>query len=367
MVARKTLKPEAKPASSRRRVLVEGASAPSSDDEPPFTRTSYFTSGADDKDLEFFSSGCALVDEILGGGWALGRVSNVVGDKSAGKTLLAMEGMANFALKYPDGAMRYAEAEDAFDPRYAEALGAPISKIEFNGSNPMSTIEDWYNDLNRWMDTQKDRPGLYITDSLDALSDSAEMERGFDEGTFGGNKPKQIGKLFRMINERMAEQRVHLMVVSQLRDKLGVTFGETKTRSGGKALDFYASQIMWLAETGKIKRTLNGIERVVGVDVKARVKKNKVGLPFRECEYPILFGYGIDDLQAMVSWLFDVKRDELLKEIGFSKSGYKVRISNIRNKGGEEAREMRARLRALVRQEWAKIEIDFLPHSRKYL
>jgi recombination protein RecA len=349
--------------------LVEGATAPSSDEDdvpPTNSKTSYFTSGTEDKDLEFFSSGCALVDEVLGGGYALGRTSNLVGDKSAGKTLLAMEGMANFALKYPDGAMRYAEAEDAFDERYAEALGAPVSRIEFNGKNPMATIEDWYNDLNRWMDTQKDRPGLYIVDSLDALSDDAEMKREFDEGTFGGNKPKQIGKLFRMINERMAEQRVHLMVVSQLRDKIGVTFGETKTRSGGKALDFYASQIMWLAEIGKIKRTVNGIERVVGVDVRARVKKNKVGLPFRECEYPILFGYGVDDLQAMVDWLFAVKRDELLKEIGFSKTGAKIRINNIRNKGGAEAREMRNTLRALVRQEWAKIENSFLPQSSKY-
>jgi len=361
---RKTLRKPEIPAGTRRRVQLEGASAPSSDEEP--VNVSYFTSGADEKDLEFFSSGCALVDEILGGGYALGRTSNIVGDKSAGKTLLAMEGMANFALAFHDGAMRYAEAEDAFDERYAEALGAPISRIEFNGKNPMATIEDWYNDLNRWMDSMKDRPGLYVVDSLDALSDSAEMERGFDEGTFGGNKPKQIGKLFRMINDRMAQQRVHLMVVSQLRDKLGVTFGETKTRSGGKALDYYASQIMWLAEIGKIKREINGIQRIVGVDVKARVKKNKVGLPFRECEYPILFGYGIDDLQAMVSWLFDVKREELLKGIGFSKNGYKVRINNIRNKGGEEARDMRTTLRALVRQEWAKIETDFLPHSRKY-
>jgi len=154
--------------------------------------------------------------------------------------------------------------------------------------------------------------------------------------------------------------------VSQLRDKIGVTFGETKTRSGGKALDFYASQIMWLAEIAKIKRKIGDVERVVGVDVKARVKKNKVGLPFRECEYPILFGYGVDDLLAMVSWLYDVKRDDALKDIGFSKNGYKIRINNIRNKGGEEARAMRKTLRAIVRREWAAIETSFLPQSSKY-
>jgi hypothetical protein len=169
-----------------------------------------------------------------------------------------------------------------------------------------------------------------------------------------------------MLIERIEEQRVHLMVISQLRDKLGVTFGETKTRSGGKALDYYATHIMWLAEKSKIKRKIGEVERIVGVEVQAFVKKNKVGLPFRKADYSVLYGYGVDDLLAMAEWAFEVKRDEHMKELGFSKNGYKVRITNIRNKGGQEAKDMREALRKLVRQEWAKIETDFLPQSRKY-
>lgn len=352
-MARTTIQPDS--GSGRRRIVAEGAPAPS-----------YFAKGADKPDLEFFSTGCGLIDEALGGGWVLGRVSNVVGDKSAGKTLLAMESSANFALAYPEGMIRYAESESAFDKSYAEALGAPVHRIIFNEKEPMRTVENLYDDLGRCLDSWKDRPGLYIIDSLDALSDAAEMDRDFDEGSFGGTKPKAIGKLFRMLIERIEQQRVHFMVISQLRDKLGVTFGETKTRSGGKALDFYATHIMWLAEKGKLKKTVNGIERVVGVDVQAYVKKNKVGLPFRKADYSVLYGYGVDDLMAMAEWAYEVKRDELMKDLGFSKNGYKIRINNIRNKGGEEAREMRAALRKLVRQEWAKIETDFLPQSRKY-
>ncbi len=352
MAARKTIKPEE--GSGRRRIKVEGASAPS-----------YFASG-DDKDMEFFSSGCGLIDEALGGGWVLGRVSNIVGDKSAGKTLLAMESSANFALAYPDGMIRYAESESAFDVAYARAMGMPVDRITFNQKQPMRTVEDLYEDLNRCLDEWKDRPGLYIIDSLDALSDAAEMDRDFDEGSFGGTKPKAIGKLFRMTIERIEQRRVHFMVISQLRDKLGVTFGETKTRSGGKALDFYATHIMWLAEKAKQKRTINGIERIVGVDVQAYVKKNKIGLPFRKADYSVLYGYGVDDLMAMAEWAYEVKRDELMKDLGFSKNGYKIRISNIRNKGGQEAQDMRTALRKLVRQEWAKIETDFLPQSKKY-
>lgn len=354
MATRKIIQPEE--GSGRRRIEVEGAPAPS-----------YFASGADKASLEFFSTGCGLIDEALGGGWALGRVSNIVGDRSAGKTLLAMESSANFALAFPDGAIRYAESEEAFDPPYASALGIPMDRIELNKDGvPLGTVEEWYDDLIRWLDATKGRPGLYIIDSLDALSDAAEMERGFDEGSFGGNKPKQIGKLFRMCIDRIAQERKHLMVISQLRDKLGVTFGETKTRSGGKALDFYATHIMWLAEKSKIKRKIGEVERIVGVEVQAYVKKNKVGLPFRKADYPVLYGYGVDDLMAMAEWAFEVKRDELMKELGFSKNGYKVRITNIRNKGGKEAQDMRAALRKLVRQEWARIETDFLPPSRKY-
>lgn len=347
---------------ARRRIVVEGAIAPSSSSD-----TSYFASGNEKENIQFFSSGCSTVDEALGGGFAMRRVSNIVGDKSTGKTLLAMEAAANFALQYPDGVIRYAEAEDAFDSPYADALGIPMHRIELNKpGEKLNTVEDWYNDLNRWMDTQKGRPGLYIEDSLDALSDSAEMDRGFDEGSFGGNKPKQIGKLFRMINSRMAEQNVHLMIISQMRDKIGVTFGETKTRSGGKALDFYSAQIMWLADLGKIKRTVNGIERIVGIDVRAKIKKNKVGLAFREADYPVLFGYGIDDLTSMVEWLLATKREAILDKLGFSKSGYKTRLTSIRNKGGQPVQELRAQLRKHVREEWAKIETDFLPQSRKY-
>lgn len=350
---RKTIQPEE--GNGRRRIVLKGALAPS-----------YFASGDTKEQLEFFSSGCGLIDEALGGGWVLGRVSNVVGDKSTGKTLLAMESCANFALAFPDGAIRYAESEEAFDPPYAEALGIPMNRIELNKDAPLNTVEDWYKDLVRWLDENKNIPGLYIIDSLDALSDAAEMERGFDEGSFGGNKPKQIGKLFRMCIDRLANERKHLMVISQLRDKLGVTFGETKTRSGGKALDYYATHIMWLAELGKLKREVNSVERVIGLKVQAYVKKNKVGLPFRKADYAVLFGYGVDDLESMAAWLFEVKRDDLMKDLGFSKSGYKIRLANIRNKGGPEAQEVRKGLRALVRQEWAKIETDFLPQSRKY-
>lgn len=357
----------------------------------PEAVASYFASGADKTNVRFVSSGCGVMDEALGGGYALGRVVNIVGDRSSGKTLKAMELCANMARQYPDAWIRYAESEAAFDEEYAAALGVPIDRITFNTKgNPLETVEDWFEDLEHYV-KKVGGPGLYILDSLDALSDSAELGREFDEGTYGGTKPKQIGKLFRLLVEKMEAQGILLLVVSQVRDKLNVTFGETKTRSGGKALDFYASHIVWLAEIEKLKRTIGGVERIIGVKVEAYVKKNKVGLPFRRVRYPILFGYGIDDMTAACEWLIDIGRERLLHDLGMRKKTstraktkaeaaaakeeadvakdlvpYPDKLEELRNKGGEDAQQMRRALNALVHEEWGRIELTFLPKASKY-
>jgi RecA/RadA recombinase len=332
----------------------------------------YFASGADkpDSDLEFIPTGCSVLDEALSGGIALGRTVNIVGDKSAGKTLLAMEITANFHTVFAaQGARsRYAESEAAFDKPYAGALGMPVDLIEFNnGGKPLQTVEDLYDDMVRFMDENPGVPKLYIIDSLDALSDDEEMEAAFDKDSFGGKKPKLIGQLFRRLIDRMEEEKMAFVVVSQIRDVMNAgPFQEKTKRSGGRALDFYATHIIWLNEMGKIKRTMAKIDRIVGVDVRARIRKNKVGLPFRECEYPVLFGYGIDDMMASAKWLVENHREAMLTPLGMSKAGYPVMIPIIRDRGGDEAREMRASLAKIVRREWQIIETGFLPKAKKY-
>lgn len=351
----------ATPAAAPRRALLDDPGAPRA-------ASDYFAS-VDKAGVDFVSAGCALIDACVGGGWALGRVVNIVGDKSAGKTLLAIEACANFHLRYPEGKIRYAEAEAAFDIEYAEALGLPADVVDFEAGDPekgFNTVEDFYHDALRVLDANKGKPILYVLDSLDALSDDAEADREIDKGSFGASKAKKMGELFRRLTRRFEEQQCLLIIISQLRDKLNVTFGEKQTRSGGRALDFYASQIVWLAEIGKISKEIGGVKRVVGVDVRMKVKKNKVGLPFRECEYPIVFGYGVDDLTANVQWLIEVKREDRLKDVGMSIAGYKVRIGNLRNKGGIEMRDVRVKLDGIIRQEWQRIETKFLPQSRKY-
>jgi recombination protein RecA len=343
--------------------------------------SNYFAK-VESEDKEFVSTGAATLNCAAGGGWVLGRVVNLVGDKSAGKTLLAIEACTNFRIQYPKDPIRYAESEHAFDEPYAAALGLPVESVEFaektdpatgkkrSDAKPIRTVEDWYKDMKAFLDrckASKSKRGLYVIDSLDALSDEAEMKREMGEGTFGVSKPKLLGELFRRLIADMDECKVMLIVVSQLKDKIGVTFGEKQTRAGGRALDYYATHIVWLADLGQIKKTVSGIERMVGRKIRARFKKNKVSLPFRECEYPIIFGYGIDDLTSNAEWLIEHGREELLREhCDMSKSGYAKRIEKLRDLGGEPVRIVRETLRKLVYQEWEKVERSFLPKARKY-
>jgi recombination protein RecA len=288
---------------------------------------------------------------------------NIVGDKSSGKTLMAIEATANFLLKYPKGRVRYAEVESAFDTSYAAALGMPVDKVEFPDN--IFTVEDLYEDLERVGDdaVKTKQPTLYVIDSYDALSDRAELARKIDEGTYGGNKAKTGSQMFRRVVQKLETGRVTLLIISQVRDNIGVTFGNKLTRTGGRSLDFYASQVLWLAEIGKLKRTIRGVERIYGVDVKANCKKNKVGLPFRVCEYPIVFGYGVDDVSANVNWLQSIKR---LDSIGFTDARWKQELGALLKLPDHDFDLKRKQISAAVVSLWSEIEQDFLPTRGKY-
>jgi len=324
----------------------------------------YFAS-SENHNLQFVSSGCCVLDNVLGGGYVLGRMANIVGDKSSGKTLLAIEASANFIQRYKGGEVWYAEAEAAFDQSYAGALGMPLNKVKFR--DKIATVEDLFEDIElACKQSTKNKPILYIIDSMDALSSRTEMAQKIEEGSYNLNKQKKLGELFRRKIKEIESSNVGVIIISQIRDKIGVTFGETKFRAGGKALDFYASQILWLAEIQKLKKTIGGVERVIGISVKATCKKNKVGLPFRTCEFPLLFGFGIDDMTANTEWLISNNKEHRLKELGLSKAGYKIRIHALRNEGGEEMQLLREALNVAVGEEWTSIESSFLPKVRKY-
>lgn len=319
-------------------------------------------------DLERFSSGCAVLDCALGGGWCLGRMENVIGDKSTAKTGLAIEAAANFWRAYPKGHICYRESEHAFDRAYARTMGFPDTarmwEQDYPG-RPFATVEDFFEDLEIVLDKAGNQPCFYAVDSLDALSDRAELERKIDDGSYAMTKQKKLGELFRRLNDKIESSRCCLMIVSQVRDNIGVTFGKKYRRNGGKSMDFYATHCLWLSHMKVVEETKHGVERAVAIRVRAKCEKNKAGLPYREAEFLYRLGFGVDDVLASLEWLDEVKR---LKPLfgADGKEGVRAVYKNIEAQPAEDYVDTCKALREVVIETWAEVDRDFAPARSKY-
>jgi hypothetical protein len=174
-----------------------------------------------------------------------------------------------------------------------------------------------------------------------------------------------MSQLFRRITGRVESSKVCFMVISQTRDRISATaFGKKYTRSGGRALDFYASVVLYLAHVGEITRTVAGVKRPVGVRIKAKCTKNKVGLPFRSCEFPIIFAFGIEDIAAGLDWLEENKQLALLGVT--QKEAKAIRSKALQVSLGDDYKKWKAKVNKAVRQGWLDVETSFLPKRGKY-
>lgn len=260
------------------------------------------------RDLKFISSGSTNLNlaltNTLDNGYLIGKIVNLVGDKQLGKSLLCLEAMmyAYYILrKKYDIRLIYNDVESALDKENAAAIGFPVKDVEFVKS---PTIEHWYKDMETVIKSSDNYDlVIYVLDSLDALSTETELEQSMEEKTFGMDKQKKLSEFFRKLTQKIDNKNILLLVVSQIRENIGVSFGDKYRRSGGKALDFYASQIVWLHNKGQMK---NGTV-TTGIEVKAKVKKNRAWRPFREADFNILFEHGIDNIGSMVDFLIDNK------------------------------------------------------------
>jgi len=279
---------------------------------------------------------------------------------STGKTLLAIEATNAFMRKYPHAMPKYREVEAAFDQNYAASIGMPVDKIDFGYDRDVNTVEDFYADLNDYIKELNGQPGLYILDSLDALSTESELKRDFNEGSYNMEKAKQMGQIFRRLVRDLRRTNTHLMIISQERDNIGVTFGKKSTRSGGRALDFFCSIVLWLAKVGTNEQQVGKIKRPVSIDIRANCEKNKITIPLQKCDFTIRFSFGIDELQSYMEWLESVGRLELILN-GKGKTAFKNYIEKLND---TEYWDKVKEISDICAREWQKIEDDFAP-SRK--
>ena len=331
--------------------------------------------------IDYFGSGCTQLDCILGGGWAERRIFNIIGDKSTAKTLLVEEACINFLIKHTDGRVVYIETEAAFDRNYAEKIGLIFDQKNIILIENVDTVEKLYNKLVELSGVAEDdeiknlkkdskiniTPTLVIADSWDGLSDVAEMERDISEASFGGTRTKQSHALFRKLTRKITLANITLGIVSQVKDNIGVTFGNKETIACRHAIEFWSSQRIWLANAGQIKKSIDGVEMVTGNNIKAKNVKNKVGRPHRICDFPMYYDMGINDLEANINWLHEIGK---LNTFDFGKYNIEIpkRLSTLMDKcvENEKFSEIRQELSNYSKQCWNEIEEKFHPPYKKY-
>ncbi len=293
-------------------------------------------------DVESVSSGSIALDVALGvGGYPRGRVVEIYGPESSGKTTIAIHAMAE--VQKAGGVAAIIDAEHAFDRFYAESLGVDTNNLLIsqpdNGEQALEIADHLI---------RSGAVDILVIDSVAALTPKAEIEGDMGDSRMG-LQARLMSQALRKMTANISKSNIIVVFINQLREKIGVMFGNPETTTGGNALKFYSSIRLDIRRIGQLK---NGDE-VMGNRTRVKVVKNKVAPPFRKAEFDLMYGQGISKVGEIVDLGVEhkiVKKSGSWYSYGETKLGQgrdavkKLMLDNI-----ELAEELETKIRAAIK------------------
>ena len=293
------------------------------------------------RDVEIVSTGSLTLDVALGiGGLPKGRIVEIYGPESSGKTTLTLQAIAQ--AQKNGGTTAFVDAEHALDPSYAEKLGVNVEDLLISqpdtGDQALEIVD---------MLVRSGAVDVVVVDSVAALTPKAEIEGDMGDSHVGLHA-RLMSQALRKLTANIKRSNTLVIFINQIRMKIGVMFGSPETTTGGNALKFYSSVRLDIRRIGAIKKG----DEVIGNDTRVKVVKNKMAPPFRQAEFEILYGEGTSTEGELID--LGVKHD-LVDKAGawYSYNGQRVgqgkdNVRNFLKENPEIAAELDSKLRELL-------------------